>query len=125
MNLLLDTHVLLWWLAGEPSLGERARQAITDGKNTVFLSAVAVWEIRIKQSLGKLEVPDQFREVLARERFVPLPVTVEHAHAIASLPPIHRDPFDRLLVAQAQVERLTVVTRDHHIPLYGVAVLEA
>ena len=125
MNLLLDTHTLLWWLADDPSLTDRARRAVADGRNTVFLSAVVVWEIRIKQSLGKLEAPDQLREVLERQRFLPLPVTVEHAHAIAGLPPIHRDPFDRLLVAQARVERLTVVTRDRHIPRYGVAVLEA
>lgn len=125
MNLLLDTHALLWWLADDPSLARRARQAIANGGNTVFLSAVVVWEIRIKQSLGKLEVPDRLREVLDRERFLHLPVTVEHAHAIAALPSIHRDPFDRLLVAQARLERLTIVTRDQHIPRYGVAVLEA
>jgi PIN domain nuclease of toxin-antitoxin system len=125
VNLLLDTHALLWWLADDPSLGERARRAIADGKSTVFLSAVVVWEIRIKQSLGKLEAPDQLRQVLERQRFVPLPLTVEHAHAIADLPPIHRDPFDRLLVAQALTERLTVVTRNRHIPRYGVSVLDA
>lgn len=125
MNLLLDTHALLWWLADDPSLAAKARRAVADGGNTVFLSAVVVWEMRIKQSLGKLEVPVQLREVLDRQRFVPLPITVDHAHAIAALPPIHRDPFDRLLVAQARSERLTIVTRDRNIPRYGVAVLEA
>ncbi len=123
MNLLLDTHVVLWWLADDPSLDDAARRAISDPENTVFLSAVVVWEIRIKQMIGKLDLPPEFADVLADQDFVELPVTVAHAHAVADLPPIHRDPFDRMLVAQAKVEGLTLVTRDPALAEHGVAVL--
>lgn len=123
MNLLLDTHVVLWWLADDPTLDDAARHAISDPDNTVFLSAVVVWEIRIKQMIGKLDLPPEFADVLADQDFVELPVTVAHALAVGELPPIHRDPFDRMLVAQAKVEGLTVVTRDSALAEYGVAVL--
>lgn len=125
MNLLLDTHALLWWLADEPSLTEEARARIADPGNVVFLSAVVVWELRIKQAIGKIELPEDFAEVLGGESFVELPVTLAHAHAVASLPPIHRDPFDRMLIAQSVVEKLTVVTRDPWFGEYGVAVVAA
>ena len=125
MNLLLDTHALLWWLGDPASLSSRAREAIADPENTVFLSAVVVWEIRIKEAIGRLELPEEFREVLDEQPFVVLPVTVEHAHAVGRLPAIHRDPFDRMLVAQALCERLTIVTRDGSIPAYPVQTLEA
>ena len=101
MNLLLDTHALLWWLGDPASLSARAREAIVNPENTVFLSAVVVWEIRIKEAIGKLELPEEFGEVLDQQPFVALPVTVEHAHAVGRLPAIHSDPFDRMLVAQA------------------------
>ncbi len=125
MNILLDTHVVLWWLADDPQLSREARSAIADPDNTVFLSAVVVWEIRIKQAIGKLEIPSDFADVLAGQPFSELPVTVEHANALAGLPVLHRDPFDRMLVAQATVERLTVVTRDQDIPRYGIATVTA
>lgn len=125
MNLLLDTHVLLWWLDDDPTLSEAARVAISEPENTVFLSAVVIWEIRIKQGLGKLTLPDDFRRVVGRQRFTNLPVMVDHADAVGGLPDIHRDPFDRMLVAQAQQERLTIVTRDRAIPRYGVPTIEA
>jgi len=125
VNLLLDTHALLWWLADDPSLSDSARSTIADPENTVFLSAVVVWEIRIKQGIGKLELPDNFRQAFDDEQFVDLPVTVVHAHALADLPPLHRDPFDRMLVAQAKVEGMAVVTRDPTIRAYGVRVVEA
>ena len=124
MNLLLDTHVLLWWLADEPTLSQSARRAIADGGNTAFVSVVTVWEIVIKQAVGKLNVPEEFEEVLAREPFGSLDVRTEHAFRVRALPPIHRDPFDRMLVAQSQVESLTLVTRDRDITQYDVSVLE-
>ncbi len=125
MNLLLDTHTVLWWLSDDPALSETARVAIADPENTVFLSAVVVWEIRIKQSIGKLDLPDDFGEVLDAQRFAELAVTVDHAHTIAELPAAHRDPFDRMLVAQAMVEHMVIVTRDRSIADYDVEVIVA
>ena len=125
MNLLLDTHVLLWWLADDPTLAAGAREAIADADNTVYLSAVVVWEVRIKQALGKLLVPDDFEPVLAAQPFVDLPVSVHHAHAVGHLPMHHRDPFDRMLVAQARSEGFRIVTRDAALAAYGVPILEA
>ena len=125
MNLLLDTHTVLWWLSEPENLSAQAKLAIADPENSVFLSAVVVWEIRIKEAIGKLTLPDRFRAVLEEQPFVELPVTVEHAHKLAELPMIHRDPFDRMLVAQAGCERFTIVTRDAQIPLYGVRTLSA
>jgi len=123
MNLLLDTHVLLWWLDDHPALQPRAREAIAEGSNLAFVSAASVWEIRIKQSLGKLEIPLDFREVLEAQPFHFLDITAEHAHAVGDLPRHHRDPFDRMLIAQATVERLTVVTSDDRFEAYGVSCL--
>ena len=125
MNLLLDTHVLLWWLDDEPTLSKKARDAITTGENMVFISAVVIWEIRIKQALGKLKIPKNFRKVLEQQPFEFLPITVEHAHEIALLPLHHRDPFDRMLVAQAKIENLSLVTRDAHLKGYDVPIIGA
>ena len=125
MNLLLDTHVLLWWLDDYPTLSKKAKDAISHGKNIVFISAVVIWEIRIKQNLGKLEIPHNFRKVLDSQPFERLDITVEHAHAVGDLPSHHRDPFDRMLVAQTKVEHLTLVTRDIHLKKYKIPIIEA
>ena len=124
MNLLLDTHVLLWWLDDHPNLSRRARDVIADGKNLVFVSAAVIWEIQIKQALGKLEIPKNFREVLDRQGFELLDITVDHAYAVGDLPLHHRDPFDRMLVAQAKVERLTLVTRDIRLRKYKIRLIK-
>jgi len=120
MTLLLDTHALLWWLDDPQHLSKAARKAITDGKNTVYVSAAVVWEIAIKRSLGKLDAPHDLEGAMASNRFLPLPVTIPHALAVEMLPGHHRDPFDRLLIAQAQYEGIKLVSRDSHVPLYGV-----
>ena len=125
MNLLLDTHVLLWWLDDHPTLSKKAKDAISHGKNLVFISAVVIWEIRIKQALGKLEIPHDFRKVLDSQPFEMLDITVEHAHAVGDLPAHHRDPFDRMLVAQTKVEHLTLVTRDIRLKKYKIPIIEA
>jgi PIN domain nuclease of toxin-antitoxin system len=125
MNLLLDTHVLLWWLSDASTLSEKSRTAIADGKNLVFVSTVSVWEIRIKESLNKLKIPPNFRSVLAVQPFESLDITHEHAHAIKDLPACHSDPFDRMLVAQAKVEGFTLVTRDVHLKKYRIPILAA
>lgn len=125
MNLLLDTHVLLWWLDDHPTLSKKARTAIADPENLVLISAAVIWEIRIKQALGKLEIPRNFRNVLDRQPFEMLDITADHAHAVGDLPAHHRDPFDRMLVAQAKVEGLTLVSRDVHMKRYKIPFVEA
>ena len=124
MKLLLDTHVLLWWLNEEP-ITKEAHQAIASPKNAVCVSAVSAWEMGIKVGLGKLQVPERLSARLSNERFTPLPVTIDHGLRVGELPLLHRDPFDRLLVAQAQLEGLTIVTRDPRIERYDVATLAA
>lgn len=125
MNLLLDTHILLWWLDDSPELSASAREAIASGDNPVFVSAATVWEIAIKRALGKLDVPDEFQEILEQQPFRHLEITSAHAFQVGSLPMLHRDPFDRILVAQCQVEGLTMVTQDLNIKRYDLAVLRA
>lgn len=123
MNLLLDTHVLLWWLADDPKLVQPARQAVADTDNIVHVSAVSLWETAIKQGIGKLDLPDGFEDAVAAQGFRELPVKWAHARQSRLLPWLHRDPFDRMLVAQAQVEQLTLVTADAGIRAYDVACL--
>jgi PIN domain nuclease of toxin-antitoxin system len=125
MNLLLDTPVLLWVLAADPRLSSRARQAIGDGGNEVYVSAASAWEIAIERALGKLRAPHDLAEVLPLYRFRPLAIDVGHAFEVEHLPPHHADPFDRLLIAQATIERLALVTRDRRIALYDVRTIEA
>lgn len=125
MNLLLDTHTLLWALADDPTLAGPARRAIVDGRNRVLVSAASAWEITIKAALGKLRAPDDLPTQLERARFEPLDIAVAHALAVAHLPDHHADPFDRMLIAQARSEDLTLVTRDARIQRYDVAVMPA
>jgi len=125
MNLLLDTRVLLWWLDDNPILLSNAKEAIADGSNIVFVSAATIWEIRIKHSLGNLEVPVNFREVIEQQSFAMLSITVDHAHLVGELPPHHRDPFDRMLIAQAMFEHFTLVTRDSRFKQYEVSIIRA
>jgi PIN domain nuclease of toxin-antitoxin system len=125
MKLLADSCVLVWWLGGPESLLKEAREAIADPFNEVYFSAASVWELELKIRKGKLRMPGDFAAVLAADGFMPLPVTVDHATRSSSLPAIHEDPFDRLLVAQAIAEGLVFVTRDTAIRQYPVAVMRA
>jgi len=125
MRLLLDTHVLLWWLNDSPELSQDAKNAISKQDNMVYISSVCIWEIVIKQSLGKLSMPDNWKETLEAEPFSRLTITWDHAFEVRKLPEIHRDPFDRLLVAQAMIEELVLVTNDEHIRKYNVATLQS
>lgn len=125
MNILLDTRVLLWWLDDNPVLSNKARVPISDGSNLIFVSAAVIWEIRIKQSLGKLDIPPNFRQVLEQQPFELLAITIEHAHAVGALPTIHRDPFDRMLIAQAISEGFTILTRDPLFKEYKVPLIQA
>ncbi|HEY6391175.1 MAG TPA: type II toxin-antitoxin system VapC family toxin [Bryobacteraceae bacterium] len=119
MRILLDTHLLLWWLGNSPGLSESASALIGEPENTVFISAVSLWEIWLKESLGKLRLPADFEARLAAEPFESLPLSAVHARQVALLPWRHRDPFDRMLVAQALTEKLILLTADHRLILYG------
>lgn len=123
MRLLLDTHAAIWLIDDDRRLSDRARDATTDRANTVLLSAALVWEIALKRALGKLELPDGYVASLLEYAFVPLVITLEHAAAVEHLPHHHGDPFDRMLVAQAQVEGATIVSRDPRFKRYEVPVL--
>ena len=122
---LLDTHVLLWWLADPAKLADRAREAITDGRNNVYVSAAAAWEMAIKKALGRLDFPSNLAEVLEKDHIEVLPITLAHALAVADLPVHHQDPFDRMQIAQARLEDLVFVTRDPKIAAYDVQRIEA
>ncbi|MFE3516816.1 type II toxin-antitoxin system VapC family toxin [Streptomyces sp. NPDC059166] len=122
MRILLDTHVVLWWLNASPELPEDTRELLRT-ESDVFVSAATPWEIAIKQSLGRLEGSPYLAERARDMQFRPLPITAEHGVEAGRLPPLHRDPFDRVLVAQARTEGLTIVTRDKWIPQYDVPVL--
>ena len=123
MRLLLDTHAFLWWVSDWDRIAESAREAIADPNNEVFVSAVSGWEIGIKKAKGRLVAPDNLAVVVEEKRFEHLPLTFAHAERAAALPPYHRDPFDRMLIAQAQSEGLVLVTRDSRIPHYDVSTM--
>ncbi|NIM96909.1 MAG: PIN domain-containing protein [candidate division Zixibacteria bacterium] len=127
MKALLDTHTFLWWINDSPKLSSRVREIISDGNNDLFLSAASGWEIAVKVQLGKLKLPD------SPERFIPeqlrinnikgLPIEMSHALQISTLPDHHRDPFDRVLVVQAQLEGLPILTADPLIAQYRLEVI--
>lgn len=119
MRILLDTHLLLWWVKGDRQLSSEAASQIANPRNTIYVSAVSLWEIRLKESLGKLKLPKDFEIRLASESFESLALTAEHTRLIAQLPWHHRDPFDRMLIAQARSEGLTLLTADHSLAVYG------
>ena len=124
MSLLLDTRVLLWWLGDDKRLSTTARDEIVDAAD-VRVSAASVWEISIKRALGRLELRSDYLDHIEQSRIRSLPVTAEHADAAGALPRQHDDPFDRMLVAQARTEGLTLVTADRRLGDYGIAVLAA
>ncbi len=129
MNLLLDTQTLIWWREGNRKLGSRARAAIESGPDVVWVSAASAWEIAIKWRTGRLRLPDAPHQwvpsALASSGFDELPVTVEHVVAVAALPDHHPDPFDRLLIAQARIVGLRIVTSDAAFDDYDVPLLDA
>ncbi len=124
-RLLLDTHALLWWLADDPRLGHSARVLIADGRNEVWVSAASAWEISIKKALGKLDAPDDLQRIVDEEGFEQLAITFFDGEAAGRLQPLHRDPFDRMLVAQAMSGGFEVVTRDQIIAQYGIRTIDA
>jgi PIN domain nuclease of toxin-antitoxin system len=123
VNLLLDTHALLWWLMASPRLSDRARDAIAEPRNQVHVSIATAWEIAIKRSIGRLRVTEDITADLAADAFELLSIELAHIAALERLPHHHRDPFDRMLVAQATVEGMRLVSGDANIARYGVAVV--
>ena len=124
MRVLLDTHALLWWLDGDARLSKRARAAIGDERTTCLVSAASAWEITTKARLGKLpgalEVANDVSACLRSQQFTPLDITVDHAQRAGSLPGAHRDPFDRMLIAQSHAENVPVVSNDAVFDAFGV-----
>jgi len=121
---LLDTHTLLWWISDDPALSQVARSFVADAKNTVVVSAASAWEIAIKARLGRLRLPpdllSDFSRYVEREGFAMLPISAEHAVRAGLLPGAHKDPFDRMLVAQAQAENAPIVSNERIFDSYGV-----
>ena len=117
---LLDTHVLLWWLDDSAELGPRCKELIADQRNQIYISAATTWEISIKKGLGKLEAPDDIDSIVEDEGFSKLPISLYHGQLAGSLPMLHRDPFDRMLIAQAQAEGLILMTSDSNIGQYNL-----
>jgi PIN domain nuclease of toxin-antitoxin system len=122
MNLLLDTHAVLWWFDGGELLSDAARDAIRRA-SVVYVSAASAWEVAMKSSLGKLELPAPFEDGVERSKFTPLPILFSHAAAVTSLPRHHADPFNRMLIAQSIVENLNIVTHDERFRAYGRAIV--
>jgi PIN domain nuclease of toxin-antitoxin system len=125
LRLLLDTNAVIWFVAEPETLRGDAHDAIVDAQSDVFVSPVAIWEISIKQAVGRLRAPANLLERLAQEGFAPLAITWDHALAAGELPRHHGDPFDRMLVAQAMIEGLTLISRDRVFVHYDVPLLPA
>ena len=124
-RLLLDTHAFLWWISDDSILRRNAHAAMADPRNDIFVSAITAWEITIKRLKGQMDAPDNLAGLVDEKGFTHLPLSFHHAEQAARLPLHHKDPFDRFLIAQAQAEGLTLVSRDAHFPLYGVRTLRA
>ena len=124
MRVLLDTHAFLWWIMDDPQLSARGHALLRDGANELFFSAASGWEMAIKYHLGRLQLPQPPEDFLPRHLHLngiaALPISMRHALHAPTLPPLHRDPFDRMLVSQAQVERLPILTADSQIAQYQV-----
>ncbi|MTJ50779.1 type II toxin-antitoxin system VapC family toxin [Dolichospermum sp. UHCC 0259] len=123
MSFLLDTHILLWFLENDSKLSNQVREVITNRENLIFVSAISAWEISIKQSLGKLIAPSNLEEALRFSNLEILAMTLAHGIKVADLPMYHKDPFDRMLIAQALVEGLTIITVDQKFKFYDVPLL--
>jgi PIN domain nuclease of toxin-antitoxin system len=122
---LIDTHILIWWLEGSSQLSSEVREIMRNGSNAIHLSSGAIWEMSIKQALGRLDVPHDLEQVLRQESIEVLPINASHALAVATLPSHHRDPFDRIQIAQAQLEDMTLISHDGEFGHYDVKLIKA
>lgn len=124
MQILLDTHAFLWWVENDSQLSTVAKEIIADGENDIYFSAASGWEIAIKSQIGKLKISDDLEQFIAAEvsenNFKVLPINLRHTLHVHTLPLLHRDPFDRILVAQSRIERLSILTIDPLISQYRV-----
>jgi PIN domain nuclease of toxin-antitoxin system len=123
LKLLLDTHILIWWLATDSKLSSTEINIITDPDNIIFVSAATSWEIAVKKMIGKLDAPDDLPTALTANDFLKLPITIKHTQYLYQLPPHHNDPFDRIMIAQAISDSLVFLTRDSKVLLYPVKTL--
>ena len=119
-RVLLDTHIFIWWLTDDEKLAKKQKRTIQNSSNVIIVSAVTAWEIAIKRAAGKIDFPVEIEELIVNEGFEPLPISVKHGELAGNLPPIHADPFDRMLVAQAMIEELVIMTVDRRIPKYEI-----
>ena len=125
MDYLLDTHIILWSLLTPKKLSKKVTSLLESDENTIYVSIVSVIEISIKKSIGKLDIDDSYLNILREESFSFLPIEIEDADLLKSLPLIHKDPFDRLIIAQAMNNDLTIITKDSFFKSYDISVLEA
>ncbi len=123
MQYLIDTHILLWWLAGDERLSAPAQEIIGKSDHIIYVSSASLWEISIKKSLGKLQLNYDLEKVLKENDFTILSITQNHACSIEALPPHHRDPFDRMLITQAMCEKIQLITHDKELAVYGAHVM--
>lgn len=124
-RLLLDTHVFLWWLVNDKRLGDKTRGLIQDPKNQIFVSAASTWEISLKRALGKISAPEDMSGIIDDEGFNSLSINAYHGDQAGLLPDLHKDPFDRMLIAQAQSEGMVLVTADESIFNYPLRIIKA
>lgn len=124
MNYLLDTHIILWWLTNPKQIAPKASKIISDQENSIFISNASLWEMAIKKSLGRLTLPRNIVEILQTEGFQIMPIGHEEALGISDLPPIHQDPFDRMLVMQAKLHNCVLITRDKNVMDYPVITIK-
>jgi PIN domain nuclease of toxin-antitoxin system len=125
MQYLLDTHVLLWWLANPKQLSQKSQNIITDKANRIFVSSISMWEMAIKQELGRLEIPINILSILQAENITMLPLTAEEGLGVVNLPKLHSDPFDRILIVQAKLNNLVFITKDKKIMEYAIPIIKA
>ncbi len=124
-RILLDTHALIWWMNGSDQLGPLSQQMIASEENHVFVSAASIWEMSIKRQMGKLQAPNDLDSLIEKLGFEKLDISLFHAEQAGNLPTHHKDPFDRMLIAQAQAEGLLLVSTDEHFPSYGINIFNA
>ena len=125
MNLVIDTHTLLWWLMDSPKLTNKTTKVISSNKNHVYVSSITIWEIGIKKSIGKLDAPDNIVEAVTDSGFITLPFNLEHADLAGKLKNHHKDPFDRAIVAQCQIENLSLLSCGSTLKQYEINLVEA